>query len=149
MGVNELSLYIAWVAVPIVLTNLWLTGFISRYISPRKATIASAVFMGIFMIVVVLPRSPNALWITLFLTSAGLAICLPSCATLLSTSVSKNIQGKVMGNNQSMQVAAESLSAILSGLIATVIIKLPIIIWGIVAGIAALTLALSTREKEV
>lgn len=146
MKVNELSHFIAWVALPIVLTNLWLTGFLSRHISPRTATIIAAFLMAIFMIVIVIPKSKDALWVTLFLTSSALAICLPSCATLLSTAVDKRIQGKVMGNNQSMQVAAESLSAILSGLIATIIIKLPLILWGVVAVLAALTLIVFTKK---
>ncbi|CCB89601.1 MFS transporter [Simkania negevensis] len=148
MGVNELSHFIAWVAVPIVLSNLWLTGFLSRYITPRKAMIISALFMAVFMIVIVIPPEKNALWVTLFLTSTALAFCLPSCATLLSTAVDKRIQGKVMGNNQSMQVAAESISAILSGFIATAIIKLPLILWGIVAVFAALTVIFFINEKQ-
>jgi hypothetical protein len=76
----------------------------------------------------------------LFFTSTPLAFCLPSCATLLSTAVDKRIQGKVMRNNQSMQITAESISAILSGFIATVVIKLPLILWGVVAVFAALDL---------
>jgi len=35
------------------------------------------------MVLVVIPSSQARLWITLFLTSLALAVCLPSCATLL------------------------------------------------------------------
>ena len=82
----------------------------------------------------------RALWITLFLTSAALAVCLPSCATLLSMSAGSADQGRVMGNNQAMQVGAEALSGIVGGLLAAIFVKLSLIVLGAVAIAAALLL---------
>jgi hypothetical protein len=84
----------------------------------------------------------GALWITLFLTSLALAVCLPSCATLLSVSVDERDQGRVMGNNQALQVGAESPSGIIGGLLAAVMVKLSLIALGVLAVVAAAVLVL-------
>jgi len=93
-------------------------------------------------VLVGIPSSQGALWITLFLTSLALAVCLPSCATLLSVSVDERDQGRVMGNNQALQVGAESLSGIIGGLLAAVMVKLSLITLGVVAIVAAAVLVL-------
>jgi DHA1 family tetracycline resistance protein-like MFS transporter len=142
LGVSGESEFIAWVGVPIVLANLWLTGMLARHFSTRTLTFWSALLTGIFMIVVIIPSSRNALWITLFLTSSALAICLPSCATMLSVSVGEADQGRVMGNNQALQVGAESLSGLVGGLLAAIMVKLSLLVLGGVAIVAAAVLLL-------
>jgi MFS family permease len=137
LGVSRESEYIAWVGLPIVLANLWLTGYLAQHFTTRSLTFWSGLLTGIFMIVVVIPPSRSALWVTLFLTSLALAICLPSCATILSTSVGEMDQGRVMGNNQALQVGAESLSGLAGGLLAAIMVKLSLVVLGIVAIAAA------------
>jgi len=133
LGVSRESEYIAWVGLPIVLANLWLTGYLAKHFTTRSLTIWSALLTGIFMIVVVIPSARSALWMTLFLTSLALAICLPSCATMLSTSVGEADQGRVMGNNQALQVGAESLSGLVGGMLAAILVTLSLVVLGIVA----------------
>jgi DHA1 family tetracycline resistance protein-like MFS transporter len=140
LGVSRVSEFVAWVGVPIVMANLWLTSFLSRRMSSKTLAVWSGLLTGMFCIVVVVPRPLGALWITLFLTSAALALCLPSCATLLSTAASSVEQGRVMGNNQALQVGAEALSGIVGGLLAAVFVKLSLIVLGAVAIVAALLL---------
>jgi predicted MFS family arabinose efflux permease len=143
LGVSRISEFVAWVGVPIVLANLWLTSFLSRRFAMRTMTIWSGLLTGVMMIIVVLPRPQSALWLTLFLTSAFLALCLPSCATLLSTAAGNADQGRVMGNNQALQVGAEALSGVIGGLLAAILVKLSLIVLGVVAIVAAGLLAKS------
>ncbi len=145
VGLSRESEFIAWVGVPIVAANLWLTGFLSKRVGMARLTVWSAALTGAFMVAIVIPPAPGALWITLFLAALSLAICLPSCATLLSLSVGEADQGRVMGNNQALQVGAESLSGILGGLLAAVMVKLSLIALGAVAIAAAGLLALTCR----
>jgi MFS family permease len=140
LGVGRVSEFIAWVGVPIVLANLWLTGFLSAHASIKTLTFWSALMTGIFMVIIVVPRPLASLWVTLFLTSMALALCLPSCATLISVAAGEQDQGRVMGNNQALQVGAESLSGLVGGLLAAVMVKLSLIVLGIVAVVAALIL---------
>jgi DHA1 family tetracycline resistance protein-like MFS transporter len=137
LGVSRESEYIAWVGLPIVLANLWLTGYLAKHFTTRSITLWSALLTGVFVIIVVVPPNRGALWVTLFMASLALAICLPSCATMLSTSIGEADQGRVMGNNQALQVGAESLSGLLGGLLAAIMVKLSLVVLGIVAIAAA------------
>jgi MFS family permease len=117
---------VAWVGVPIVLANIWLTGFLSARIPIKRMTAASALLTGVFIATVVVPTIRFGLFPVLFATGAVLAICLPSCATPLSNAAKAAEQGRVMGNNQALQVAAEALSGLAAGLLAAIIVKLPL-----------------------
>lgn len=140
LGVSRVSEYVAWVGVPIVIANAWLTGFLAQRFQTKTLTVWSAFLTGCFMIVVVAFRSGHSLWATLFLTSGALAICLPACATLLSKAAEEAEQGRVMGNNQALQVGAEALSGLVGGLTAALFVELPLILLGLLAMIAALLL---------
>jgi predicted MFS family arabinose efflux permease len=139
-GVSRMSEFIAWVGLPIVLANLWLTSFVSARFAIKTITVWSGLLTGVFMLTAVVPRPANAMWITLFLTSASLALVLPSCATLLSDPAGQDDQGRVMGNNQALQVGAEALSGIVGGLLAAIMIKLSLIVMAAIAILAALLL---------
>ena len=76
----------------------------------------------------------------------ALALCLPSCATLLSLAAGEADQGSVMGNNQALQVGAESLSGLIGGLLAAVMVKLSLIVLGMVAVVAAIILQFHTAS---
>jgi predicted MFS family arabinose efflux permease len=142
LDVSAMSEYVAWVGVPIVLANLWLTGFLSGRFAIRTLTIWSAALTGLFMIAVILPRGQAPLWPLLFLTGAALAVCLPSCATLLSNAADPAAQGRAMGNNQAIQVGAEALSGLAAGLLAALVVKLPLIVLGGASIFAAILVAL-------
>jgi DHA1 family tetracycline resistance protein-like MFS transporter len=147
MDVGRVSEFIAWVAVPIILANLWITGFLSRHYTPRRITIVSTILFGLFTSVIIIPRAEDALWITLFLASLPLAVALPACASMLSLMVSADEQGGVLGNNQSLQVGAEAFSGFAAGLLAAVFFQLPIIVLSIIAVLAALILIVSGSGK--
>ena len=139
VSVSRLSEFIAWVAFPIILVNIKATGALFKHFSPRILTLWSSLFTGLFMLVIIIPDSSNGLWITLFLTSASLAIALPASATMLSLMAASNEQGRVMGNNQSLTVAAEASSAFIGGLLASVAVSLSLVVPALIAiGTAAL-----------
>lgn len=146
LGVSQVSEFVAWVGIPIVIANAWLTGFLAARFSTRTLTVWSAFLTGAFMIVVVAIRTRESLWATLFLTSAALAICLPACATLLSKATSEAEQGRVMGNNQALQVGAEALSGLVGGLAAALFVELPLILLGFLAMAAALLLKFAVSQ---
>jgi DHA1 family tetracycline resistance protein-like MFS transporter len=145
-GVSQVSEFVAWVGVPIVIANAWLTGFLAARFTTRTPTLWSAFLTGAFMIIVVVIRTRQSLGATLFLASAALAICLPACATLLSKATSEAEQGRVMGNNQALQVGAEALSGLVGGLAAALFVELPLILLGLVAMAAALMLKFEVSQ---
>ena len=141
LNVSRVSEFVAWVAVPIVIANLWLTNFLAGRVSTRRIVIASALLTGVFMLTVAFPLQQRALWVTLFFTALPLAVCLPACATMISTAASAEEQGRAMGANQSLQVGAEALSGVLGGMLAAVRVPLPLVVLGLVALCAGMTLA--------
>jgi DHA1 family tetracycline resistance protein-like MFS transporter len=140
LNVSRVSEFVAWVGVPIALANAWLTGFLASRFTTKTLAIWSAFLTGAFMIAVVSFQSRASLWVTLFLTSGALAICLPACATLLSKAAPEAEQGRAMGNNQAIQVGAEALSGLVGGLTAALFVELPLILLGLLAMAAALLL---------
>jgi len=148
LGVSQVSEFVAWVGVPIVIANAWLTGFLAARFETKTLTVCSAFLTGAFMIVVAAIHTPGSLWVTLFLTSAALAICLPACATLLSKATSEAEQGRVMGNNQALQVGAEALSGLAGGLAAALFVELPLILLGLLAMTAALLLKFEVSQDR-
>ena len=141
MGVSRVSEYVAFVAVPIVVANVWLVGALSRRATPRTMVLYSALAMGVLMALIVVPKSTGALWFTLGATALALAICLPSCASMLSLAADDQEQGRAMGNNQSMQVGAESLSGLAGGALAAIEVELPLLVFAGVAVAGGLTIA--------
>jgi MFS family permease len=141
MGVGQVSEYVAFVAVPIVVANVWLVGALSRHARPLTMVLYSALAMGVLMAIIVIPKSTGALWFTLGATALALAICLPSCAAMLSLAASDRDQGRAMGNNQSMQVGAESLSGLVGGALAAIVITLPLLVFAGAAVAGSLLLA--------
>jgi MFS family permease len=148
MGVGRVSEFIAWVAVPIVVANVWLVGALSKRLRPRRLVIVTALATGVLMALIVLPSSQTSLWFTLGSTALALAVCLPSCAAMLSLAADDNVQGRVMGNNQSMQVGAESLSGLVGGGLAAAAIKLPLLVFAATAIFGGLALT-RVRPREL
>lgn len=147
LGVGKVSELIAYVAVPIVIANLGLVGALSHRLRTRTIVVFSALATGVLMALIVVPHSQVSLWFTLGPTALAIAICLPSCAAMLSLAADDREQGRAMGNNQSMQVGAESLSGLAGGGLASIATKLPLLIF---AGAAiAGSLALAPRRRSV
>jgi MFS transporter, DHA1 family, tetracycline resistance protein len=123
MDVSKVSEFIAWLSVPIIIGSAWLAGVITAKFPVAAATVWSGVVTALMMILIVIPSSPAALWVTLFLTGLPLSVCMAACATMLSISVSAEEQGGALGNNQALQVFAESVSGLIGELIAALFIK--------------------------
>lgn len=146
--VPTLSIYIAWVAVPVVIVNLWLNGYLSRFYTPVNMTIVTSILTGIFIFIITIPHDSIYLWATLLPPAFALSLCLPACATMLSLRVKPEQQGTVMGNNQSLQVAAEAMSGFGAGLLAAIFISLPLIVISVVAVVAGVLLFLISRTNK-
>jgi MFS family permease len=149
LGVARLSEYVAFVAVPIVIANVWMIGALSRHARPRTLVQFSALAMGLLMALIVLPRTTTSLWFTLGFTALALAVCLPSCAAMLSLAADDREQGRAMGNNQSVQVGAESISGLVGGALAALVIPLPLLVFAGLAIVGSLLLVRSVRRQTL
>ena len=147
MDVSKLANYVAWVSVPIILVNAGAFSFLFKHTSPWKMSLFSALFLGIFLQILILPQPQEMLWVTLFLPSFFVATGLPASATLLSISANDREQGSVLGNNQSLQFLAEAVSGLIAGLIAAIFIKLSLIVLGAIS-LIAFVLYLGMKQEQ-
>lgn len=141
MGVSKVALYIAWNAVPVVISSLWIIGYLAKYYSSRVITIYSSILFGVSALVVIVPEPEWALWVTLFFPGLMLAVALPACTSMLSFMVVGEQQGSVLGNNLSLEVGAEVLSGLAAGFLAAYLIELPMFVVAAIAIGAGLMLA--------
>src|SRR5580700_4172753 len=151
LDVSKVSEFIAWVSVPTIIGSLWLAGVIMAKFPVATVAVWSGVLTALAMILIVIPSSPAALWITLFLIGLPLSVCMAACATLLSISVSSEEQGSALGNNQALQVFAESVSGLVGGLIAALLVKGSLLAMAafVLAGSAVLLFGLRPRSDRV
>ena len=126
MSVSRESLFVAWVAVPIVIVNLGVVGWLSHRMTARQMAARAAAVLGVAMATIVIPDGQAALWPTLGVTAFALAICLPAAASIISAAVSSAEQGGALGTNQSMQVGAEAIAGIVGGMLAAIATTLPL-----------------------
>jgi MFS family permease len=148
LDVSKVSELIAWVAVPIIIGSLWLAGILTSRFPIALVTIWSGVVTALTMALIVIPSSPAALWVTLFLTGLPLSVCLASCPAMLSVSVSPQEQGSVLGNNQAIQVLAESVSGVIGGLVAAMVVKASLLAMAafVCVGVGLLLLSMAKRQ---
>lgn len=140
MGVSRVSVFIAWNAVPVVISSLWIIGYLARRYSSRTITIFSSMLFGISTLALTIPEPEWTLWITLFFPGLMLAIALPACTSMLSFMVVGEEQGSVLGNNLSLQVMSEVLSGLAAGFLAAYLIELPLYVCGVIAIFAGIVL---------
>ncbi len=140
MPVTRETLYYAYISAMALIANLWFMPRLSRRLSLKSLTMATAVLGGIGMALVVVPGQEYSLLFTAGPASFLMALTLSGCAALLSGAVSPERQGSVMGNNQALQVGAESIGAALGGLLAAIVVPLPMLVFGALLGAGALLL---------
>ncbi len=133
MGVSRESELVAWVAVPIVIANLGLVGWLSGRMQPRQLTTRFGLALAVCLPIVVIPSAEGALWLTLGACALTLAVCLPAMSSMISVAVDADSQGSALGANQSLQVGAEGISGLAGGGLAAVSTALPLPAMGALA----------------
>lgn len=104
MTVSRESLYVAWVAVPIVAANAGIVSWLAKRMSSLQTLTIGAGVLAVVMATIVIPSSTGPLWVTLGATALVLAVCLPAAATIVSEAAETEEQGRALGTNQSLQV---------------------------------------------
>lgn len=147
LNISKLALFIAWSSVPFLIANLWVIGALSKRFSALKITAHSAILMGIFLEILIIPDQIHALWITLFLAGFAVAICLPASSVLISHEANAKEQGRVLGINQSLQFLAESIAGLLVGALASLLITYSMMFFGFLAFLGAFLLLSRPKTK--
>lgn len=144
-----LSLIVTYVALPIIIANLILTHFVSKFAAPKSITALFAFLLGCFMLSIVLFRPFFTIWITLFFTALSIGLTLTFIAAMISFLGDHSNQGSLMGYNQSIQSGAQGLSSLLGGVLASVAINLPIIFFGCTSILTATILFKHNKKNSL
>lgn len=143
-----LTYFVAYVSLPFILANLFVTPILAKKYSPQKITKITSALMGLSLMVILIPNQLHALWATLFIATTFIAITMTFAASNISFAAEKTEQGSVMGNNQALQMAAEGISGFLGGVIASIWIKLPLLVFGTLALITSLAFNNSNPDEN-
>ncbi len=141
--IYTLSHYIAWVAVPIVLSNLGITAFLIRRFSAGTVLAFGSLGIGLFMLYFALLPAPGLhLWAALFLTGLSIGLCLPSSPIYIARAAKKSILSEVLESDLGLLKGAETLASLSGGALAALFIQLPLYLFAALAVAAAALLAL-------
>jgi MFS family permease len=138
MTVSRETLFVAWVAVPIVAANAGIVAWLARRMTPLRALTIAAGLLAVAMATIVVFSSEGPLWVTLAATALMIAICLPFQAMIISEAATPQEQGHDLGSNQSLQVGAEAVGGLAGGLLAAVADVLPLSVMAALAAAACL-----------
>ena len=138
MTVSRESLFVAWVAVPIVAANAGIVAWLARRMSSLRTLTIGSGLLAVVMATIVLPSSEGPLWVTLGATALVLAVCLPAAAVIVSEAAKPEEQGRALGSNQSLQVGAEAVSGLGGGLLAAIADVLPLTVMAALGAVACL-----------
>jgi DHA1 family tetracycline resistance protein-like MFS transporter len=145
MGVSRESLFVAWVAVPIVAANLGIVSWLARRTTPLRTATIGAGLLAVMMATIVIPGTESPLWVTLGATALVVAVCLPAAAAIISEAVPSEEQGRALGSNQSLQVGAEAAAGLGGGLLAAIATFLPLSTMAVLAAGACFVMTRTGR----
>ena len=147
LGVARVSEYVAFVAVPIVIANVWLVGALSRHARPRTLVRYSALAMGVLMAVIVIPKSTAALWFTLGRHRLGTGDLPPVVRRDAVPGGQRSGAGPGDGQQPIDAGRRRSLSGLAGGALAAILITLPLLVFAGAAVAGSLLVANLARRR--
>lgn len=137
MYIYELSHYIAWVAVPIVLLNLFFTGPLLKTFSSSTILAWGSLGIGLFIFMLLFAERGPLLWTSLFLVAACIGICLPTSPVFIARSAHKSILGEILESDLAVLKGAETIASLAGGALAAFFVPLPLYFFAILSILAA------------
>lgn len=142
IGVGKLSLMIAWSDIPFLIMNLLFVGYIGRRYKSTNVLLLVAGFLGLCMILLLLPKKVDYLWFILLAASTCVAVALPISSSLVSLLAREDEQGRVMGINQSLNFFTEAVAGLGVGLLASAFLKLSMLFFAVMGFIVVVLLVI-------
>ena len=104
--------------------------------------------LAFFMIVIVLPNTPWALFFTLIPVGVFISCIITYTPILISNAAHNSYQGQALGANQSIMVLAETLTALIGGPLIAIFPSLPLVVAAFIALLAGAFLYFWPLFKE-
>ncbi len=146
---SEIADMAAYVAVILAAAQLLIVRPLAKRFSTRQSAVLGAFLLGPTLIALTVPYFYFVLFFVLPAACIAMAIATTNLQSLVSHSVSEELQGEVMGVNYSMQIFGEILTCLIGGFLAGFfIVSLPLIVGGSIVLLSAFGLQRFTSEKR-
>jgi len=135
---SQIGELFAYIGIWIVLTQGILVRVLPK-IKPQKVVFYSALFLGLFLMTLVIPENYTYIYFILPFIAISNGLLNPNSQAIISELADENAQGEIFGINQSVQSLGVAVAPLISGIVYNIDIRLPIIIAGIVIILGAIT----------
>ena len=137
----------AYIAVIIAFSQFCIVRPLAKHVKSRHATIFAAFLLAPSLIGLTLDHYKFVIYIALPCAALFMSIATTNLQSVVSHSVSEDMQGEVMGVNYSMQILGEIITSLLGGFLAGYfLISMPLIIGGVIVFTAAIALWMFTTK---
>lgn len=137
----------AYIAIIIAFSQLCIVRPLAKHVSSRKAAIFSAFLLAPCLVGLAVPNYQFITYVVLPLAALFMSVATTNLQSIVSHSVSENLQGEVISVNYSMQILGEIITSIAGGILAGFFfITMPLIAGGIIVFIGAICLWVFTKK---
>ncbi len=145
---SQVGWLMSYTSVSMVATQWLLIRPVGRRLTPRSATAASAVALGVLLAFQIAPDRWQWLLLILPLVGAAMSLATTNMSALLSDTAGEQAQGRMLGVAHSIRVLGSALLCFGGGVLAGFAPQYPILIGGIAALVAAALLRLGSRRAS-
>lgn len=128
---SQIGELFAYIGIWIVVTQGLIIRFIPKSIKPTKVVFLASLFLGLFLISLIIPDNFTFIYFILPFIAISNGLLNPNSQAIISELAEENAQGEIFGINQSVQSLGIAIAPLISGIIYNIDIKLPIVTAGI------------------
>ncbi|MCH9609473.1 MAG: Tetracycline resistance protein, class C [Chlamydiales bacterium] len=145
---EQTGLYYGYGAIFYALFAGFVVSPIANRVGPRKALFFAQLFSGIALLMLVFIYSPKTLWVYTPVVQFFMAFIYPTTATIISNTVSVDIQGRTMGIYQAINAIGVALSPFVCGTLVGVFPWIAVVAGGTLMILGALAFRFFQRPQE-
>lgn len=144
---SQVGWLMSYTSVSMVCTQWLLIKPIGKRWTPRIITTASAISLGLLLVLMITPSQWQWLCFLLPLIGACMAIGTTNMSTLLSNTASVESQGRMLGVAHSVRVFGSALLCFGGGILAGLAPQYPILVGAVASGVAGILLIFGGRRR--
>jgi len=134
---SQIGELFAYIGIWIVLTQGILVRVLPK-IKPQKVVFYSALFLGLFLMTLVIPENYTYIYFILPFIAISNGLLNPNSQAIISELADENAQGEIFGINQSVQSLGVAAAPLISGIIYSLDIRFPILTAGVLIVLASI-----------
>ena len=143
---SEVGWFVSYTSLSMVVAQWLLIKPIGRHWTPRAVTTASAIMLGLLLIVLIAPERWSWLYVILPAIGIVMALATSNMSALLSNTAPADAQGRMLGVSHSSRVLGSAVLCFGGGILAGYSAKAPILAGALASFLAAGLLVMRRRS---